>query len=74
MEKIFNLGVDSYEAAAQRTPFTAADYFTLIGSALVDFAKFVVLSLPYWIEAIVYLFVWRPMKNVDDQVVLVGVS
>lgn len=73
MEKVFNLGVDSYVAAERRAPFTARDYITLIGSSLVDFLKFLVLSIPYWIESIVFLFVSRPKKNVANQVVLVDI-
>lgn len=72
MEKIFDLGVQSYEPAAPQKRFDIFDSISVVGSLLLDLVKFSVLSIPYWIEAFFYLFVSRPKKNVAGQVVLVG--
>lgn len=71
MEKIFDLGVQSYVAAAPQKRFDIFDIVAIVAGALVDIVKFSVLSIPYWIEAFVYLFVPRPKKNVAGQVALV---
>lgn len=71
MEKIFDLGVESYVACKKQVPLQLTDYIVLFISTIVDIVKFSVLSFPCWIESIFYLFVSRPKKNVAGQVVLV---
>lgn len=71
MEKIFDLGVESYVAAKPQHPLNSTDYILLFVSTIFDIVKFTVLSIPCWIESFMYLFVSRPKKNVAGQVVLV---
>lgn len=71
MEKIFDLGVETYVAATPPKPLSIYDHLVSFGSTLFDIGKFCLFSIPYWIEAFVFLFVPHTKKNVAGQVVLV---
>lgn len=72
MEKIFDLGVESYVAAKPLKRLNVYDHVSMVASILFDIVKFLVFSTPCMIESFVYLFIPRPMKNVAGQVVLVA--
>lgn len=74
MEKIFDLGVESYVAASPVKPWSICDHLKLVASTFFDVLKFLVYSIPYWIEALVFLVVPRTRKSVAGQVVLVGLN
>lgn len=71
MEKIFDLGVETYVAAKPLKRLNVYDHISMIASVLFDIVKFIVFSFPCFIESFVHLFISRPMKNVTGQVVLV---
>lgn len=75
MEKIFELGVETYVAAIPATPLNVYDHIFLVINTLIDIVRFLVFSIPCVIhESLIFLFVSRPKKDVTGQVVLVDIS
>lgn len=73
MENVFNAGKVPYEAAPPLTPMSIGRLILFIVEVLFDIFKVLLMSVPYWIESLVYLFVRRPKKCVANQVALVSV-
>lgn len=74
MEKIFDLGVKAYAAAAQPKQANFIEIAVMVFETIVDVIKVLVLSIPCWIEALVFSFLSRTKKSIAGQVALVMTS
>lgn len=74
MENVFDAGKVPYEAAPPLVPMTMGQRFVFIIEVIFDVCKVLLMSLPYWIESLVFLFVRRPKKSVVNQVAVVSVE
>lgn len=72
MENVFDAGKVPYEAAPPLIPMSIAQQFVFFVEVMFDVCKVLLMSVPYWIESLVYLFVWRPKKSVANQVAIVS--
>lgn len=71
MENVFDLGKVAYVAAKPPESLTIKDILRFNLGILVDVVKVLILSIPHWIEAFIYLFVSRPKKCVAGKIALV---
>lgn len=74
MENVFDAGKVPYEAAPPIVPMTIVQRIVFIVEVIFDVCKVLLMSLPYWIESLVYLFVRRPKKSVVNQVAIVSLG
>lgn len=74
MEKVFDLGKVPYAGAGPQREFETIDKMKLGAKVFIDSLKVLFLSIPYFIESFVYLFISRPKKSVAGKVVLVLVE
>lgn len=72
MENVFDAGKVPYEAAPPLMPMSIGEQIVFIVEVIFDVCKVLLMSLPYWIESLVYLFVRRPKKSIMNQVALVS--
>lgn len=71
MDNVFDLGKKSYAAAPLPKQSTASDKLKLIFGILCDLIVVTVLSIPFYIQAFIYLIIPKSKKNVAGQVALV---
>lgn len=71
MENVFDLGKTSYKAAPPPKEPTFSEHVSIIIETFFDIVKVIILSIPYCVDALVYLIIPRPKKNVAGQVALV---
>lgn len=71
MDKVFEVGRVPYAAASTRKEIEIIEKIKLTIGIVVDILKVFVLSIPYYVESFVYLFLSRPKKSVVGKVALV---
>lgn len=72
MENVFDAGKVPYEAAPPLKTMSIGRQFVFLIEVIFDVCKVLLMSVPYWIESFVYLFVWRPRKRVANHVAMVS--
>lgn len=71
MENVFDAGKVPYVTAPPPIPLSMGQRILFIIEVIYDVCKVLLMSVPYWIESLVFLFVRRPKKIIANQVALV---
>lgn len=73
MENVLDAGNVPYEMAPPLVAKPIGEQIIFIVEVIFDVVRVLLMSIPHWIEAFLYLFVQRPKKCVANQVALVSV-